>query len=250
MCTVLLLVRPGDRWPLLAGANRDERIDRAFRAPARHWPAAPAIIGGLDVAGGGSWLGVSDDGVFATIVNGFDRLGPLPGKRSRGELVPRALRERDASSAARAAAALPADRYRGFTLIVADRREAFAVRSDERALTVGALSPGHHLVTPDGCDVPDSPRFAAHFEAFRTAAPPDPDRGDWSAWEALLRAVDDEDPHRAMTVVTTHAFGTVCSALVALPAGPRDAARIRFANGPPTRAPYEPLEGAACGSPA
>ena len=33
MCTVLVLLRPGDAWPLLIGANRDERIDRPFDAP-------------------------------------------------------------------------------------------------------------------------------------------------------------------------------------------------------------------------
>jgi len=250
MCTVLLLHRPGDAWPVLAGANRDERIGRAFLPPARHWPDLPHVVGGLDVAAGGSWFGVNDAGVLATIVNGFDRLGPLPGKRSRGELVLRALRERDAASAARAVAALGAERYRGFTLVLADRRDAFAVRSDERAIAVDALAPGHHVVTPDGVDVPESPRFAAHFDAFRGAAPPDPERGDWSAWERLLRVVDEDDPHRAMTVVTPHAFGTVCSALAAIPA-PRDAAaRLRFANGPPTDAPYEPVEEAPCASPA
>ncbi len=196
-------------------------------------------------AGGGSWFAASDDGVFATIVNGFERLGPLPGKASRGELVLRALRARDAEDAARTIAALPKQRYRGFTLIVADRTRAFAIASDERAIRCDELAPGHHLVTPQGCDVPSSPRFAAHFGAFRRAAPPDPDRGAWSAWQDLLRRVDEDDPHRAITVVTDHDFGTVCSALVAVPRGD-GVPRMLFANGPPTRAPYEPVQGAAC----
>jgi uncharacterized protein with NRDE domain len=250
VCTVLLLLRPGETWPLIAGANRDERIDRAFLPPGRHWPDAPHVVAGYDRAGGGSWFGASDDGVFATIVNGMDRLGPQPGKASRGELVLRALRERDAADAAAAIAALPANAYRGFTLIVADRRRAFAVQSDERAIRAGELAPGHHMVTPDGCDVPSSPRFATHFAAFAAAPPPDPGRGDWAAWESLLRLVDDEDPHRAMTVVTPHDFGTVCSALIAVPREPGVPAQMRFANGPPTRVPYEPVQGAPCVSPA
>ncbi len=238
MCTVLVLLRPDDRWPLVVGANRDERLDRPFQPPERHWPAQPGVVGGRDVTGGGSWFALNDDGVVATIVNGMDRLGPLAGKASRGELVLRALREHDARSAAQAIGALEASRYRGFTLLVADRGAAFAVTSDERTLRVDPLVPGHHIVTPDGCDVPASPRYATHFAAFRAAPPPDPSRDDWSSWTELLRHADDDDPHRAITVVTTERFGTVCSTLLALPAG-RAEPVLLFAAGPPTRAPYE-----------
>jgi uncharacterized protein with NRDE domain len=100
MCTVLLLLRPDARWPLLLGANRDERLDRPFDPPGRWWPDAPHVVGGRDRAGGGSWFALNDDGVVATIVNGMDRLGPLAGKRSRGELVLRALAEHSAQDAA------------------------------------------------------------------------------------------------------------------------------------------------------
>jgi hypothetical protein len=241
LCTVLVLVRPGNAWPLLLAANRDERLDRAFQPPGRHWPDAPGIVGGRDAAGGGSWFGVNDRGVVATIVNGMDRLGPLAGTSSRGELVLQALREPGAHAAARAVGAVSPERYRGFTLLVADRDGAFAVASDERAMRVDELSPGHHMLTPDGCDVTWSPRFAAHFAAFRDAPPPDPVRGDWRGWTELLRHADEDDPHRAMTVVTDDAFGTVCSALLALPRSPDAEPVLLFANGPPTRVPYEPV---------
>ncbi len=241
MCTVLLLLRPGERWPLLLGANRDERFDRPFDPPARWWPDAPQLVAGRDRAGGGSWLGVNDDGVVATIVNGMHRLGPLEGKASRGELVLRALAEHDAASAARTIAALDAQRYRGFTLLLADRRSAFAVSSDERAMRVDALAPGHHMVTPDGCDVAGSARYDAHFPALRASAAPDPERDDWTSWIALLRHADQDDPHRAIAVVTDQAFGTVASTLLALPAGGDAAPTLLFANGPPTETPYEPV---------
>jgi uncharacterized protein with NRDE domain len=241
MCTVLVLLRPEHAWPLIVGANRDERLDRAFDAPGRWWRDAPNVVGGRDVLGGGSWLGINDDGVFATIVNGMHRLGPLDGKASRGEIVLRALRERDAASAARFAGALAPDRYRGFTLLLADRREAFAVTSDEHRVRAEPLAPGHHMITPEGCDVTTSPRYAAHFAAFRDAAAPEPARGDWTAWTELLRRADDDDPHRAMTVAAGAELGTVCSALLALPAAPHAAPVMRFANGPPTRVPYEPV---------
>ena len=241
MCTVLVLLRPDDRWPLVVAANRDERLDRAFQPPARWWNDAPAVVAGRDVLGGGSWFGVNDDGVVATIVNGVHRLGPLAGKASRGELVLRALRERDAASAARWAGALRAERYRGFTLLLADRNAAFAVSSDERSVRVEPLAPGHHMITPEGCDVVSSPRYAAHFAAFRAAPAPQPATGDWSAWTELLRRADADDPHRAMTVVAGDELGTVCSALLALPGERGEPPSMRFANGPPTRVPHEPV---------
>jgi len=241
MCTVLVLLRPGAAWPLIVGANRDERRDRAFDAPGRWWRDAPEIVAGRDVLGGGSWFGINDDGVVATIVNGLHRLGPLHGKESRGEIVLRALRERDAASAARFAGALAPERYRGFTLLLADRRAAFAVTSDERSVRVEPLAPGHHMITPEGCDVTTSPRYAAHFASFRAARAPEPAAGDWAAWTELLRRADDDDPHRAMTVATGAELGTVCSTLLALPASPQAPPVMRFANGPPTEVPYEPV---------
>ncbi|HEY6235601.1 MAG TPA: NRDE family protein [Candidatus Elarobacter sp.] len=242
MCTVLVLLRPEHPWPLIVAANRDERLDRAFQAPGRWWDDAPDVVAGRDVLGGGSWFGVNDDGVVATIVNGMHRLGPLDGKTSRGELVLRALRAPDAAAAARAAGALAPDRYRGFTLLLADRRAAFAVASDERSVRVARLAPGHHMITPEGCDVATSPRYAAHFAAFRDARAPEPATGDWTAWTELLRRADDDDPHRAMTVAAGAELGTVCSTLLALPAARSAPPAMRFANGPPTRVPYEPVD--------
>jgi hypothetical protein len=239
MCTVLALLRPAHSWPLIVAANRDERLDRAFDAPGRWWDDAPHVVAGRDVLGGGSWFGVNDDGVVATIVNGLHRLGPLDGKESRGEIVLRALRERDAASAARFAGALPPGRYRGFTLLLADRHAAFAVSSDEHRLRVEPLAPGHHMITPEGCDVPSSPRHAAHFASFRDAPAPEPATGDWTAWTEILQRADDDDPHRAMTVAGGTELGTVCSTLLALPAWSQAPPVMRFANGPPTRAPYE-----------
>jgi hypothetical protein len=240
MCTVLALLRPEHSWPLIVAANRDERLDRAFNAPDRWWKDAPGIVAGRDVLGGGSWFGVNDDGVVATIVNGMHRLGPLEGKESRGELVLRALRERDAASAARLAGAIAPGRYRGFTMLIADRQAAFAIAGDEHRVRVDMLVPGHHMITPEGCDVTSSPRYAAHFASFQDAPAPDPATGDWTAWTELLRRADADDPHRSMTIAGEE-FGTVCSTLLALPAARGATPVMRFANGPPTRVPYEPV---------
>jgi PAB1-binding protein PBP1 len=89
--------------------------------------------------------------------------------------------------------------------------------------------------------VTSSPRYAAHFASFRDAPAPEPATGDWTAWTALLRRADADDPHRAMTVAAGAELGTVCSTLLALPAARPAPPVMRFAAGPPTQVPYEPV---------
>jgi uncharacterized protein with NRDE domain len=238
VCTVLALLRPGERWPLLIATNRDERLDRAFDPPGRWWPASPEIVAWRDRESGGSWLGVADCGVVATVVNHRDELGAAPGKRSRGELVLMALRAPTANAAAEALRGLDARQYRGFTLLVADRRAAFSCVANGKVLRVTALGPGHHMLTPEGVDRADAPRVAAHGDAFRSAPLPRPERDDWAGWIELLRREDAADPHQAMTVVTDRGFGTVASTLIGVPAAGEPV--MRYADGPPTRAAFRP----------
>ena len=79
---------------------------------------------------------------------------------------------------------------------------------------------------------------------FEHAAVPDPECGDWSAWQAILASRESEaDSARegAMNVVTDVGFGTVSSVLLALPAPERWAIkpRLRFAAGRPDQAAFE-----------
>jgi len=69
VCTVVLLRRPTHAWPLILGANRDEMADRAWLPPARHWPDRRRVVAGLDRLAGGTWLGVNEFGVVATVLN-------------------------------------------------------------------------------------------------------------------------------------------------------------------------------------
>ena len=68
-------------------------------------------------------------------------------------------------------------------------------------------------------DEPGSARIARFLPQFRFVPAPDPDTGDWSAWEALLadRSSRSDDPRDAMCIVTGGDYGTVSSTLVALP---------------------------------
>ena len=243
MCTVVILRRPGEPWPVVLGANRDERLGRAWDPPAAWWPDRPGVVGGRDRDAGGTWMAANAADVVAAVLNRPGSLGPAPGKRSRGELPLLALEHATAEAAAAAVAALPAAEWRPFNMVLADRERAFFLRGTGAGRPEALPLPeGVSMVTALDPNDLSSPRTACHLPRFRAAAPPDPDRGGWSGWEALL--ADDGfrpevGPAEALCVPPTDGFGTVCSSLLSLD---RDGGRLwRFAAGPPSRVPFAPL---------
>jgi hypothetical protein len=249
MCTLIVLHRPGHAWPMLLAANRDEMLDRPWRAPARHWPDRANVVAGLDEQGGGSWFGVNDDGVAAGIMNRRNALGPARGKRSRGELVLEALDHAEAKVAAEALTHLDPSAYRAFNLVVADADGAYWLRhteADDR-IEMLPLAPGLSMFTAYERNDNASARVRRYLPLLRAAPAPDPAHGDWSAWEKLLASRESEGPpDGAMNVVTDRGFGTVSSTLLALPARERygERPRLRFAAGRPDEARFVdiPLE--------
>jgi hypothetical protein len=275
MCTLILLRRPGSRWPLLLAANRDEHKGRPWRSPARHWPDRPEVVAGIDDLSGGSWLGVNDHGVVAAVLNRVGTLGPAPGKRSRGELVLDALDHADAAAAAEMLGDIDPEAYRPFNLIVADSHSAwwlrhagtlpdFGFRTAEGTWReVEAIRLPHHnpagarrasgiechpvpaglsMITARDLNDTASPRLRHYLPRFRAAEPPDPERDDWSGWIGLLadRTGPGTGPADAMTIVTETDYGTICSSLVALPQeGPP---RMLFAPGTPDEASFAAIE--------
>lgn len=250
MCTIVLLRRPDHGWPLVLAANRDELVDRPWRAPGRHWPDRPNVVAGLDESAGGTWLGLNDAGVVAAVSNRRGALGPASGKRSRGELPLAALEHASAEAAANALGGTGAAAYRPFNLVIADRRRAFWLRNREGAEQIERFEvpEGLSMLTAGEIDDPASPRIRVYLPRFRAAAAPDPERGDWDDWRALLASREGDgggDPNAAMTVVTDTGFGTVSGSLVALPEVPGRGARPvwLFAPGRPDRTPYAPVRG-------
>ncbi len=246
MCTVVFLRRPDHEWPLILGANRDEMRDRPWRPPARHWPDRPEVVAGRDELAGGSWLGVNDYGVVAGVLNRTGSLGPAPGKRSRGELVLEALDHADALAAATALSELDARAYRSFNLFVADNCDAYWMRNrgTSRLLEIFPLPDGHSMLTSGDLSDPQSPRIRHHLPRFAAAPAPDPAADDWKDWEALLASRDEPDgPQSAMAIVSSGAFGTSSSALIALPAIGRFELEpvLRFAAGLPRPGAYRPV---------
>ena len=248
MCTLVIMRRPGHFWPVLIAANRDEMRSRPWQAPGRHWLDRQHVVAGLDGVSGGSWLGVNDHGLVSGILNRRGSLGPADGKRSRGEIVLEALDHAEAEAAAKALGWLDGTSYRSFNLMIADTEKAFWLRneaSDDGGIDVFEIPEGVSVFTT--CDVndPASPRVRRALPRFRVAQIPDPDNGDWTAWETLLadrtQAVSD-DYSSAINLDNGAGFATLSSSLIALPADLGRQPVWRFAAGPPDTSEFIPVD--------
>ncbi|MFT8420562.1 MAG: NRDE family protein [Gluconacetobacter sp.] len=240
MCTIVLSFAPGAAWPLLFGANRDERLDRIWDAPGRHWPDRPTVVGGRDRLAGGSWLALNDAGVVAGVMNRVGSLGPAPGKRSRGELPLLALDHATAAEAARAIGNLDAGAWRSFNMMVADRENAYFISGLGYATPeVRALEPGTHMAATTEPDDMSIPRIGRHLPRFREAERPVPP--DWTNWTRLLS--DRSLPAGSELNIPPRAgFGTCSSSVIGLPADPAATPSWHFAAGAPDRVGYAAVD--------
>jgi len=120
MCLAALAIDEHRRYPLVIAANRDEFFARpasrlAWWSPA---PGGAQILGGRDLDGGGTWLGLTAEGRLALLTNVRDPRRLDPAAPSRGRIVTEWLMTQE-----------PVDRfwmrtalggYNGFNLIAAD----------------------------------------------------------------------------------------------------------------------------------
>jgi len=250
MCTVVVLRRPGHDWPLIVAANRDEKRDRPWAAPARHWPDRAYVTAGLDELAGGTWLGVNDHGLVAGVLNRSGSLGPAADRRSRGELPLEALDHAEACVAVKALKDIDPDAYRPFNLFVGDASDAFWICSvDENGnpgMRAEELPDGISMLTDADMNDPVAPRVRLYRPRFETAPRPEPDKGDWGWWQTLLADKEFEHgvgPKGAMNIEMPGGFGTVSSSLIAVPETitPDRKTQWLFAAGAPDTAPFEPV---------
>src|SRR5690606_5754871 len=83
MCIILFAWQQHTDYPLVVAANRDEFHHRP--AEAVRWRGD--LLCGLDLAAGGTWLGMTRAGRFAAVTNFREPIQDrTPGNRSRGML--------------------------------------------------------------------------------------------------------------------------------------------------------------------
>src|SRR5690606_35583861 len=116
MCLLVFAYRTHPRYPFIFAGNRDEFHGRPT-APAGYWADHPEILAGRDLKAGGTWLGVSRSGRFATVTNFREPNEQIADARSRGELVTNFLLDEGSPRDFRQAAAASGQLYNGFNLI-------------------------------------------------------------------------------------------------------------------------------------
>jgi uncharacterized protein with NRDE domain len=151
MC-LLAFTTDDPRYRLVLAANRDEFHARPA-APAEWWTDAPALLAGRDLSAGGTWLGVTRNGRWATLTNVREPLVPVRDSApSRGALVADYLRGDAAAGDFLAALAPAADRWNGFNLVCGDAGDAWWLSN--RAPGPLRLTQGVHALSNALLDTP------------------------------------------------------------------------------------------------
>ncbi|HXQ31976.1 MAG TPA: NRDE family protein [Steroidobacteraceae bacterium] len=121
MCLVVLAWNAVSGQRLVLVGNRDELHARPTAAMG--WWRRPRLLAGRDLSAGGTWLGVDGRGRVGVVTNFRGGAPPPPAAPSRGTLIPRYLAGELSPAAFLGALASDADRYAGFSLLVANEHE-------------------------------------------------------------------------------------------------------------------------------
>jgi uncharacterized protein with NRDE domain len=160
MCLAALSIGQSARFPFVLASNRDEFFSRTSQRLAWWQPprGAPAILGGKDLTGGGTWLGMSAAGRLALVTNVREPGRHLIESPSRGELVLQCLADPHADLGA--LATTPRNGFNLLTLdLAADPRQhpgasAGQWLSNRPAVQRRALGPGAYGLSNAALDTP------------------------------------------------------------------------------------------------
>lgn len=255
MCTILFLYRVHPEFPLVVAANRDEFYTRPTSGP-RLLLRSPRVLAGVDLRGGGTWMGANENGVVVGLTNQRTWRDPDPSARSRGEVVAAALAARSSAAIVELLGGLDARHYNAFNLLFGDADALFVAyaRPGARSVEIVPAPEGVHVLPNDRLGAPGFPKA----DRARSLAEPIA-RAPWPVLRSGLAALlgDHERPPFEAIVepppgavldrravwhneqICTHgdAYGTRSSTLVALRAG--SVAHYEYADGPPCLTPFE-----------
>lgn len=153
MCLILFSWRPNDEYQLVVAANRDEFYKRPSDK-ARFWQDQPDILAGRDLQAGGTWLGITRGGRFATVTNFRETpADPIP-PRSRGDLTSNFLNSHAATETYLREIDQRAVEYRGFNLLLGQTDSLYYYSNRQRQIK--SLQPGTYGLSNQllDCDWP------------------------------------------------------------------------------------------------
>ncbi|MBW4330589.1 NRDE family protein [Stakelama sp. CBK3Z-3] len=215
MCVLALAWRTHSKWRLVTAGNRDE-LHARDAVPLARWQDRPRVIAGRDVMGGGTWMGVQEDGRFAVVTNVHDSQGPDPAKLSRGALVTDMLVKGGA-----AALSVRPEAYNPFNLITIDGDHAHLMTNRPTPL-IQPMGPGMHGLSNGVMDAP-WPKTAKLKDALaKWIDSGSEDReglfavlADESAPQAMMEGeADAREPVNSPIFIRNPVYGTRCSTVV------------------------------------
>ena len=124
MCVLLLSIGIHPTFKLVLLSNRDEYYVRSS-SPADFWEDRPAVLGGRDLQGGGTWLGITREGRIGALTNYRDPSNQKENAPSRGELVKRYLCARQSPREFIQDLRPEPNAYNGFNLIIGDMDQLY-----------------------------------------------------------------------------------------------------------------------------
>lgn len=140
MCTVSLIAIAGG---IRLACNRDEQRARAVASlPQAHLLGRRQAVFPVDPQGGGTWIGVNDAGLAATLLNHHPPAASgasFVGRVTRGRIVPSILATDTFDGALAVTEALRASDFRPFRLVVVAGRAVAELTSDGATLRITHL---------------------------------------------------------------------------------------------------------------
>lgn len=144
MCLIVFSYKNHPRYPFILAANRDELYNRPTRK-AGFWKEESSILGGKDLKGGGTWLGVSKDGKIAALTNYRNIKTIKDDAPTRGHIVRDFLSADLSPKSFLEALSEDSSRYNGFNLIAGTTEQLYYFNNQNKE--IHEISPGNHVIS-------------------------------------------------------------------------------------------------------
>lgn len=237
MCVMAILYQSASDSPILVASNREEHLERPSQSP-RIQSGKPRVICGIDRKAGGTWLGVNQHGLFATVLNRPRSMVPVD-PRSRGLLCRELLSMRTAREATDyAATELASGKYAGANYVCADA-EYGAVVFAGNDVEVVPLTPGLHVLSGSGKMDDYNDHRQQFVRRLLTLHTLDSAVTFLAVASKTFSRKPDVSGRRGI-IVRNGEYGTVSSTLLSLPKRPQNAI-YQYAPGPPSDHAYDDL---------
>lgn len=232
MCVAIICMRCLGDHAVFIASNRDEYYDRPTAPPQLTQSEGVRCLAPRDLRAGGTWIGMTEHGVFALLANRSDLapLTPTASTPSRGLLVRDALGARSLDEAVARITRAPLASIAPFHLVLGNPQRAFLITNEARAgWTLTEWGDGVHVISDRGrADDPRTPVVAAARRLWDRERALIPAADVWSTARTVLAPRDGAAEDPAAVFRSGIDRGTVATTLIAV--DERGSGRMLYAD--------------------